>query len=201
MNTVSDPTLDAMLSEVAALGLRASRVVVRLMEVEQAAVEVIAHWLPMADAAASDTLAAAQGVDAVDAALAVAAPRIEILARALDRMSRSVRHSVALLRRMQSGWPRAARADDRLAMTRRQVGRGVAEVIRRESRGVAAERLFDDLAVRLEDPDWDADLGSLPVEEAVRRICRDLGLAADALRGVAPGREGEAGEPTGSDTG
>ena len=54
-------------------------------------------------------------------------------------------------------------------------------MIRRESDGEAAERLFDDLAERLEDPEVAAEIGVLPEQDVVRRICRDLGLAVGAI--------------------
>ena len=70
-------------------------------------------------------------------------------------------------------------------MLRRQVARGVTSMIRHaapgEENAEAAERLFDDLYERLEDPALADDLLTLPVEEIVRRICRDLGLVATAL--------------------
>ncbi len=182
---------DATLGELAALGLRAARVIARMMEIEGQAAEVTASWLPETGGPASlgEAEAAGHGVDMVAAAMAQAVPRAEVLARALDRVSRSVRRSLALMRRMQAGWPRAG-ADDRQAMVRRQVARGAAEAIRRQTAGEAgdeaAERLFDDLAERLEDPALDAELRLLPVEEAVRRICRDLGLAAGAVRDASP---------------
>ena len=178
-----DPDFDATLAELAALGMRAARVVTRMLEIEQAAAEVAASWLPaMGHAAASlgEAVAAGQGVDSVAAAMADAVPRVEVLALALDRVSRSVRRSVALLRRMQAGWPRAASSDDRTAMVRRQVARRVTDMIRNAADGEAAERLFDELAERLGDPAIEHEILALPVEEIVRRISRDLGLAAHA---------------------
>jgi hypothetical protein len=115
------PELDATLSELAALGMRAARVVTRMMEIEQAAADIVAGWLPEAGsvhASLGEAQAAGLGVDTAIAAMAQSVPRVESLARALDRLSRSVRRSVALMRRMQAGWPRAA--DDRTAMVRRR---------------------------------------------------------------------------------
>ncbi len=66
-------------------------------------------------------------------------------------------------------------------MLRRQVARGVTSRIRDAADSEAAKRLFDDLYERLDDPAWADDLQSLPVEEVVRRICRDLGLVTAAL--------------------
>ena len=180
-----NPDLDAALIELASLGMRAARVVTRLMEIEQAVAEVVASCLPAPGhqpASLGEAATAGLDIDAVTAAMGQAVPRVEVLARAFDRVSRSVRRTVALIERMKAGWPRAASADDRQAMLRRQVARGVAEVIRRESDGEAAERLFDDLAERLDDPDVAAEIGVLPEQEVVRRICRGLGLAMGAIR-------------------
>ena len=179
-----DPNFDATLTELAALGMRAARVVARMMEIEQAAAEIAASWLPERGhtaASLGEAVAAGQALDTVAAAMAPAVPRVEVLALALDRVSRSVRRSLALMRRMQAGWPRAASPDDRAAMVRRHVARRVADLIRRDNDGEAAERLFDELAERMDDPGLDQDFLALPVEEIVRRIGRDLGLAADAL--------------------
>ena len=169
MDTAASPTpdLDAMLAELATLGMRGARVVTRMLEIEQAAAEAAATWLPepgSTPASLSEAAAAGQGVDAVASAMAQAVPRTEILARALDRLSRSVRRTVALRKRMQSGWPRAA-ADDRAAMLRRQVARAIADRIRQQADGEAAERLFDELAERLDDPILAEEIQTLPVEQ------------------------------------
>ncbi len=182
MNTKAspNPNLDAALTELVSLGMRAARVVTRMMEIEQQAAEVVASDLPVPGhqpASLSEAAASGQDVDAVTAAMAEAVPRVEGLARAFDRVSRSVRRTVALIQRMQAGWPHPSSADNRQAMLRRQVARAVAEVIQRESDGEAAERLFDDLAERLDDPGVAAEIDALPEREVVRRICRDLGLA------------------------
>ena len=52
-------------------------------------------------------------------------------------------------------------------------------MIRREADGEAAERLFDELAERLDDSTLEQDILALPVDEIVRRIGRDLKLAAE----------------------
>ena len=177
-----DPDFETMLGELAALGMRAARAVTRMIEIEQATADLAASWLPGAgrsDASLGEAVAAGQAVDAVTVAMAAAVPRVEVLALALDRVSRSVRRSVALLRRLQAGWPRAAGPDDRAAMVRRQVARQVASMIRREADGEAAERLLDELAERLDDPALEQDILALPVDEIVRRIGRDLNLAAE----------------------
>jgi hypothetical protein len=182
--TTPTPSDDAMLSELATLGMRAARVVVRLMEIEQQAADMVAGWLagPKHELTSMhEAITAGQALDAVNTAMRETVPRAELLARALDRVSRSVRRNIALQRRLQAGWPRTG-SDDRGAMLRRQVARGVAEAIRRETDGEAAERLFDELAERLDEPGFAEVALALPVAEIVRRICRDLGLADGAAR-------------------
>jgi hypothetical protein len=207
MDATAAPTPDfhAMLTELANLGMRAARVVTRMMEIEQAAAEIAASALPEighTPASLAEAVAAGQDVDIVVAAMADAVPRVEVLALALDRVSRSVRRSVALMQRMQAGWPRAA--DDRSAMVRRQVARRVGELIRRGADGEAAERPFDELAERMDEPALESDILALPVDEIVRRISRDLGLAtgtlADGDRGLPP-RRNQARNQTPPDTG
>ena len=183
MDAPATPDFDATLAELTTLGMRAARVVTRMLEIEQAAADVAAAWLPepgSTPASLGEAAEAGQAVDAVTTAMAQAVPRTEILARALDWLSRSVRRTIALSKRMQSGWPRAA-ADDRQAMLRRQVARGVGDQIRQQADGEAAERLFDELAERLDDPALAEEIQTLPVEQVVRRLCRDLGLVAAAL--------------------
>ena len=188
MNTEAAPNSADTLIELAALGMRMARVVVRLAEVEQQSVDIVAASLPAVGAvpaSASEAVAAGVSLDGLAEWMAGAAPRVDRLARALERVSRSVRRSVALTKRLEAGWPRVRPVDDRAAMVRRQVKRGVSDVIR----GVtdsddAAERLFDELYERLEDPGLQQEMLELPAREIVRRICRDLGLAAGELRAV-----------------
>ena len=186
----ANPAAEGMLNELAALGVRGARVVTRLMEIEQAAAEVVALWLPEPGAekrSFAGASAAGLAVDAVNEAMAQATARADALARAFDRLSRSVRRSLAMIERMAAGWPRAGSVDDRAAMLRRQVAGDVARVIRRDRDGEAAERLFDELAERLEDPALDRELADLPVDQVVRRICRDLGLAGQAIEEACAG--------------
>ena len=179
---------DALLAEAAAHTMRAIRVVSRVMEVEQAAIEVAAAWLPAthrAPASLAEAADAGRAADAITAATGPAAPRLAMLSRAMDRLTRSLRYTIALKQRLQAGWPRPRAADDRPAMLRRQVARGVTSMIRHaapgEENAEPAERLFRELYARLDDPALADDLLTLPVEEIVRRICRDLGLVATAL--------------------
>ncbi len=184
--TPFDP--DAMLAEAATRTLRAIRVVSCMMEIEQKLALAASAWLPETDrtpASLAEAAEVGQAIDDTTAAMAQATPHVKGLSRALDGLTRSMRRLIALHQRVQAGWPRPRAADDRPAMLRRQVARGVTTMIRHaapgEENAEAAERLFDDLYERLDDPAWADDLQSLPVEEVVRRICRDLGLVAAAL--------------------
>ncbi len=175
---------DAVLAEATTLTLGAMRVVSCMMQIEHKLAQAAAAWLPAAGstpASLAEAAATGQAIDDTTAAMAQAVPHTNTLARALDQLSRSLRRTLALKQRIQAGWPRARAADDRPAMLRRQVARGVTTMIRHAADGDAAERLFDDLYERLDDPAWADDLQSLPVEEVVRRICRDLGLVTAAL--------------------
>ena len=175
---------DALLAEAATLTMAAMRVVSCMLQIEQKLAQAASAWLPDSaslPASLAEATATGQAVDDATAAMAQAVPHTDTLVRALDRLTRSLRYTIALKQRLAAGWPRPRAADDRPAMLRRQVARGVTSRIRDAAGGEAAERLFSELYARLDDPALADDLLTLPVEEVVRRICRDLGLVATAL--------------------
>ncbi len=49
---------------------------------------------------------AGMAVDAADAALKEASPRIDAAGQTFERVSRAVRRTVALVQRIEAGWPR-----------------------------------------------------------------------------------------------
>lgn len=152
-----------------------------MAEIETEVAEVLAADLPACGHRPADLAEATNAglaLDGAEAVLAKAGPRMAELARAFDRVSRAVRRTVALGKRLEAGWPVRAVSDTRAAMVRRQVSQGVAEAIRQATTGEAAERLFDDLAEQLDDPAMDAEIATAPVEAIVTRVRRDLGLAA-----------------------
>ena len=176
--------------ELAGLGLRIARVAAEVAEVEGRVVALLATGLPGeygADASLHDGQMAGLAVDAVDAALKEAAPRIATAGQTFERVSRAVRRTVALAERIEAGWPRRSGSDDRQTMARRQIARGVGERIARHAEGEAAERLFDDLGDRLDAMEFAGELDR-PVQEVIGAICRALGLpeperdAAEARR-------------------
>ena len=182
----SDPVVRDALMELVGLGVRIARVATELAEVERRVVAVVEAGLPasLGGAGLDEARMAGLAVDSVDAALAAAAPRIAAAApriaaasQAFERVSRAVRRTAALVRRLDCGWPRRGGSDDRQAMARRQVARSVGERIAAHAEGERAERLFDDLAERLDALQLEGALEQ-PVEAVIAEICRDLGLAA-----------------------
>lgn len=194
----ADPALRDALLELVGLGVRIARVAAEMAEVEGRVVAAVAAGLPASvDDAGSlaETQAAGMAVDAAEQALAQGAPRVASAAQAFDRVSRAVRRTVALVRRLECGWPRRAGPDDRQAMARRQIARELGDRITRHAEGEAAERLFDDLAERLETLELEGGLEQ-PVEAVVAAICRDLGLPPDAVPDPpAPGPAPSAADP------
>jgi hypothetical protein len=187
MDAPAQPSaLEARLDHLASLGERIADAVTRMIEIDRAMADIAFTWLPdpaRPASTSSEAAAAVQKLAAVAAVLAAAVPRIEALALAYDRVSRSVRRTVALQRRLQTGWPRAsspdkAAPDTRSAMQKRQVKNGVSEKIRCNAEEDAAEDLFAELDDHLGDPGLDAELQAFTVEQVVDRICRDIGLAA-----------------------
>ena len=84
--------------------------------------------------------------------------------------------TVLLAERLDRGWARRSAADERDAMARRQIARGVADAIGREADAERAERLTEALAERMERLDVEAAVGNRPAEQIISEICRDLGL-------------------------
>ncbi len=174
----ADLALRDALVELVALGVRIARVAAEVAEVEGRVVSLLAAGLPEnLNSAASLTEARDSGlaVDSAELALANASARIGTATHAFDRASRAVRRTVALIQRLDAGWPRGG-ADDHHTLIRRQAARSVGERIARDHDGEAAERLFDDLAERLDALELDGGLDR-PAEMVIAKLCRELGLA------------------------
>jgi hypothetical protein len=175
------PDLDAALAELTDANTRAVNILTRMMEIEQAAAELAFAWLPKPGAepaSLAEAAAAGAAIDSFNTMMAATTQRIDLLARAEHRLSRSLRLTVALRRRLQSGWTGATAADTRAAMQRRQIKRGVADTIGREAAERETEDLFAELDEKLEDPGLDAEIEATSVEHVIARICRELGLPA-----------------------
>ncbi len=175
----ADPVLRDALLDLVALGVRLARVATEVAEVEGRVVAIVTAELPerLDDAGSMiEAREAGSAVDSAETALANASARIGSAAQAFDRASRAVRRTVALIQRIDSGWPRRGGSDDHRALVRRQVARSVGERIARHHDGEAAERLFDDLTERLDALELDGELDG-PAEMVIAQLCRELGLA------------------------
>jgi hypothetical protein len=115
--------------------------------------------------------------------------RAQAISVAFARVSRSLRLTVLLAERLDRGWATRGVADDRFAMARRQIARGVEDAIGREADGERAEQLTETLAERLESLDVENELGERPVEEIIGEICRELGLAKAQMTPRPPSRD------------
>ena len=172
----------AALAELVQIGMSAARLIGRIAEAEAAALDAVARQPPEDERPIAVSLAEAIEADRAIAAAAEAQAgameRAELVTRAFTRVSRSVRMTVLLAERLDRGWARKSRTDDRAAMALRQVERGVADAIAAdvgpdESR---AERLGEALALRLEEAEVAETIGERPAEEIIDAICRDLGV-------------------------
>jgi len=168
-------------AELVQIGMSVARMVGRAAEAETALAEAamqihVAGEVP----ALADTLA-----EAIEADRAIAAAfearhtvvaRAEVIAAAFARVSRAVRLTILLVERLERGWAKRGPSDDRRAIARRQIARGVEDAIGREAEGERAERLSEALSDRLESLDVENELADWPAEKIIRKICRDLGL-------------------------
>ena len=192
------------LAELVQIGMSVARMVGQVAEAETAWAGLVVRACA-ADGAQPVAESYAEAIEADRVAEGAAqsrrimVPRAETVARMFGRVSRSVRMTVLLAERLDRGWARPGReralADDRDAMARRQIARGVAEAIAREADGERAERLSESLADRMETLDVEAALGNRPVEEIITEICRDIGLDAARMtvRSPLPGVAGMTG--------
>ena len=96
--------------------------------------------------------------------------------QAFDRLTRAIRRTIGLARRL--GDPVRDDASRRVA-ARRRIIRDVEDAIQRKPSGESdRENLRDELLERLDGPDVEDDIDHRPVAEIIADICRDLGLAA-----------------------
>jgi hypothetical protein len=179
------------LAELVQIGMTVARMVGRIAEAETALAEAASQFGAAEGVSAlADSLAEAIEADRAAAAAAEArhavAARTDAVAGAFARVSRAIRLTVLLAERLDRSWARRGLADDRLAMARRQIARGVEDAIERSAEGERAERLTEALTDRLESLDVETEIGNRPAEEIIREICRDLGLDPKRMPRRAP---------------
>ena len=172
-----DPALQAALGELLQMGLVVARVSARLAEIEGRAVEALGENAAEATRntlAKPASLAAAietgHQVDASNTVRDAITARIASITDSFDKAARAVRRTAALQARLAEGRPLRAQTPGQ----ERQPNQGDAA----RHAGNDAER-----AERMDDPDWDDEIGGRSDEEVVRDICRDL---APATNGETP---------------
>ena len=97
------------------------------------------------------------------------------LAGAFDRVSRAVRRTIALARRLDDPAPRPA--GKQRAAARARILRHVEDAIHRGERPGNHDRLHAELHERLDGPDLDDEIDHRDIPDIVADICRDLGIA------------------------
>ena len=119
---------------------------------------------------------------AVDAAELAAA---QDFALDYDRITRSMRRSVALVRTLSEPVKDASTAAQRRQVVARQrVIRDVEDVIQRHAEPEDEAELTEELFERMDRPEFAEDIDDRPVAEIITEICRDMGL--EGLPGTQP---------------
>ena len=104
---------------------------------------------------------------------------------AFDRVARAVRRTVMLARTLDEPAPGAAddRGQQRIA-ARKLIIRRVEDAIHREAKGSERESLHAELLERLDAPDLDDDIRTLPIGTIIDEIRTDLGLCSGIDTGL-----------------
>jgi hypothetical protein len=106
---------------------------------------------------------------------------------ALERIGRTIRRTIILADKLNQPpevrpAPKPPSGPDNRTTARKRIIRAVEDTIQRNVDGDAAERLHAELLDRLDEPDLEDDIATRPVEEIIRDICRDLGVAMEGSR-------------------
>jgi hypothetical protein len=107
---------------------------------------------------------------------AITAPQADI-GTAYDRVSRAIRRSMLLARRLGEPQAEPAQARHRVA-ARRRILREVEDTIQRRTAEPEASDLHAELLDRLDSPELEEEIADRPTAEIIEDICRDLGIAA-----------------------
>jgi len=96
---------------------------------------------------------------------------------AFERIARSIRRSIMLARKVAEPLPVVAGRGphDRVA-ARQHIARQVERAIDREASDAERPSMRGELQERLDAPDLDFNLDTLPIDEIIINICHDLGL-------------------------
>ena len=100
---------------------------------------------------------------------------------AFDRIARAVRRTVMLLQRLNepaASLPGQNLGGQQRAAARREIIRGMEDRIQRSVGKTEADRLYAELAERMDSPDLEDEILGRPVAEIILDIARDFGLEA-----------------------
>ncbi len=174
-----------------------------MAEADARTVAVLTALLPEAGAAApgdhDGTLAVAHAVDAVDGMVALALPRLVTAALPMERAARAMRRTVALLARLEAGWPRGPGRVERAEACEHDVGQDEGELEPADAAGALGgaggwsegidsdlrEGLMDDLRADMDDSGLAAVLFPGNARAAVRDVLEE---AAEAVARPVPPR-------------
>jgi hypothetical protein len=107
------------------------------------------------------------------------APPDPDLITAFERISRAVRRSIVLSRKLaEPVAPATDHAPERRAAARRRIIRAVEDTIQCFADDIDAAPLHAEFLDRLDAPDLDDDIENRPIADIIADICRDLGIAA-----------------------
>jgi hypothetical protein len=119
--------------------------------------------------------AKAQAAKPGSAPAPIAAPDLAV---AFDRISRAVRRTITLARKVVEPVVATQHPAQHRAAARRRIIREVEDTIQRTAGHAEAESLHAELLDRLDAPDLEDDIELRPIADIIADICRDLGLAA-----------------------
>jgi hypothetical protein len=179
--TEAPPEFRDALSELVQIELRVARMLGDVADAEGALAKAAAE-IRVAGGVSPMAASLAEAIECDRATAAAAEARRDVAARAVAiaaasaRVARSIRLTVAMAERLDRGWARRSAADDRHAMAKRQIARGVEDAITRTAQGEEAAALRERLTDRLDSPDWEDLLEDRDPQEVMDIICRDIGL-------------------------
>lgn len=122
-----------------------------------------------------------QAGEKAEAATAVLPPipaandRYPDLTVAFDRIARSVRRTILLAQKLEEPAPNHSPNRFRIA-ARKRILRTVEDTIKREAKTEDRPALRAELLDRLDAPDLEDDIDTIPIEDIITDICRDLHL-------------------------
>jgi hypothetical protein len=175
------------LAALAQIGLKVAQMIGHVADAETTLAETAAK-AGAAEGASAMAASLAEAIEADRAAAAAGEMRHTVVARAqavaaaYARVSRAIRLTILLAERLDRGWARGGAPDDRHAMAQRQIARGVADALRRETESDQPGAFTE----RLETLDTERGIGDRSTEAILAEIYNALGLDPARMTVSAP---------------